>query len=204
MVKTIEIDNNDLNNLKNEKGAISRQLTILGRGECGKTSILYRLTHGQFATEIPATPIESRTVTYDVSGVKINLKIFDTSGQDDYSRFRALTLPVSNYILVCYSVIEPMSFSEVEDTIVSMVETKAPKHAKIILCATKIDMRKEEDIGTQEGLNLAERIGAYKFFECSSLTGENILEIFDFIKKDIYANYNKSENGWFRNLFCCV
>lgn len=203
MVNNVELSNNDLNNLKQDKGGVSKQLTILGRGECGKTSILHRLTRGEFVTEIPATPIESRTITYTVNTTKINLKIFDTSGQDDYSRFRALTLPVSDYVLICYSVVDPMSFSEIEDTILSMVQSKAPAYVKTILCATKIDRREENDIASEEGHALAERIGAIRFFECSSLTGENVNEIFEFVKNDIYSSQNLVKTGWFGSLFNC-
>lgn len=182
---------------------ITKQLTMIGRGECGKTSIMHRLIRGQFITEIPATPIESECIEYLVNKTKITLKIFDTSGQNDYSRFRALTLPVSDYILVCYSVVDPISFSEVEDTLFSMIEQKAPAHAKVILCATKIDKRTELDKTTEEGRLLAKRINAIAFFECSSLANEGVSEIFDFIKSDAYASKNVPQPGFFARFFSC-
>lgn len=186
---------------------LSKQMTIIGRGECGKTCILNRLVHGTFSESLPATPIESEIMNYDVNGTLINLKIFDTSGQDDYSRFRALTLPISDYVLVCYSIIDRASFKEVEDTLVSMIEQKAPAHAKVVLCATKIDCMEEGDIDREEGLELKKRIGAVAFFECSSFTGQGIHKIFDYIKNDIYAGAVESPaqqpKGFFSNLFCC-
>lgn len=188
---------------------VVRNLTILGRGECGKSSILYRLMKGKFDPDVTATPLESETLEFSVDSKKVELKIFDTSGQDDYARFRTLTLPISDYALVCYSVEDPISFSEIEDTIISLIKSKAPPHVKIILCAAKIDLRREDDKTTEEGLLLAEQIGAVGFFECSSATGEGVAQIFDFIKNDIYVSLNyrapepSNERSLFSRLFNC-
>ncbi|KAI4291598.1 Ras-like protein gene family, member A [Pancytospora philotis] len=190
-----------------QESSVAKKLTIIGRGECGKTCILRRLVYGTFSETLPATPIESETVDYSVNGLSINLKIFDTSGQDEYSRFRTLTLPVSDYVLVCYSITDRASFKEVEDTLVSMVAQKAPAHAKTILVATKMDCMDESHISSEEGKLLRERIGAAGFFECSSFTGQGIHEIFDFIKNDIYLSANKepsgSSSGFFARVFGC-
>lgn len=195
---------------RKDKYDIVKRMTIIGRGGCGKTSILQRLIYSNFSEEIPATPIESESLDYVMNGKNINLKIFDTSGQEDYSRFRALTLPVSDYILICFSVDDPLSYSEVFDTIHYMVKDKMPAGAKILLCATKIDMRNANSITQDEGRALGEQIGVTRYFECSAKTGVGISEIFDCIKSDIYTteiqplNSNSSGFfGFFSSLFKC-
>ncbi|KAI5170287.1 Ras-like protein gene family, member A [Pancytospora epiphaga] len=182
-----------------------KQLTIIGRGECGKTSIVHRLIRGTFSQTIPATPIESEVFSTAVNTTPVTLKIFDTSGQDDYSRFRALTLPISDYVLICYSTVDLMSFTEVEDTIISMVKLKAPANAKVVLCGTKTDIKDDRCVSWEEGRLLSERIGAIQFFECSAFAAEGVTEIFDFIVNDIYYSSVSEEpkRGFFSRLFYC-
>lgn len=183
---------------------ISKKLTIIGRGECGKTSIVNRFINGIFDQVKLATPIESEIYEYKMKNKSFQIKIFDTSGQDEYSRFRTLTLPISDYVLVCFSVIDQKSFSEVGDTLVYMIKQKAPENTRVILCGSKIDLRTDSSITKEEGKALAKEINALEYFECSALTGEGINEIFDYIKLDIYKQaYPKPNNVFTRMFFCC-
>lgn len=185
-----------------EKEGLSRQLTIVGRGECGKTSILRRFFKNEFHDMVNATPIESEELNFIIKNKNFKLKIWDTCGQEDFSRFRALTIPMSDYVIICFSVCDSGSFFEVEDTLAPMIKEKAKPNTKIILVATKIDLRDDNCITTEEGQVLAERIKALKYIECSSLTGFNISEIFEIIKEDMYQNV-RSKDGFFSSLFNC-
>lgn len=186
-----------------ERLSLSRQLTIVGRGDCGKSSILQRFFKNEFHEEVNATPIESEELNFTVKKLNLKLKIWDTCGQEDFSRFRALTIPMSDYIIICYSIADSLSFYEVEDTLKPMIQEKAKENVKIILIATKIDLREESGIiTTEEGRVLADRIEAFKFIECSSLSGFNIKEIFEVIQNDMYEEA-RSKSGFFSSIFSC-
>lgn len=188
--------------VENQKEELTKQLTIVGRGECGKTSILRRFFKNEFHDMVNATPIESEELGFSIKKKNFKLKIWDTCGQEDFSRFRALTIPMSDYVIICYSVVDSGSFYEVEDTLSPMIKEKAKPDTKIILVATKIDLRDENSISMEEGKVLADRIKAFKFIECSSLTCYNIKEIFEIIKEDMYMNI-QSTGGFFSSLFSC-
>lgn len=186
-----------------ESDVTVKQLTIIGRGECGKTSIISRFLRDEFKEEISATPIECENFDFEVREKKYRLKIWDTSGQDDYSRFRTLTLPMSDYVLICYSITDPMSFYEVESTLLQMVKVKGKEDAKVLLVATKKDMRTDDNISKEEGIIMGKKIGALEFIECSSLTGEGIKEIFSWFQNDMLDSFPPKKTGFLSNLFFC-
>lgn len=181
-----------------------KQLTIVGRGECGKTSILKRFFKNEFSEDISATPIENEDFVFSAEGKRFKLKIWDTSGQEDFSRFRTLTLPMSDYVIICYSITDPMSFYEVEDTLIPMVRQKAREDVNIMLVATKVDKRTDDYISTEEGVVLSKKIGAFKFIECSSLTGEGIKEVFDELKRHMTSVCLPKKSGFLSKMFCCT
>jgi len=180
-----------------------KQMTLLGRGECGKTSILTRFFKNEFHEVINATPVESQEYGFEMRGKRMKLKIWDTSGQEEFSRLRPLTIPISDYIMICYSVSDRRSFFEVENTLVPMIKQKAQDHAKIILVATKTDTWTENDTTYEEGFVLANNIGAIGFYESSSLTGEGINEIFAGLRNVMCENFNQTKPRLFSRIFNC-
>jgi len=43
----------------------------------------------------------------------VSLSLWDTAGQEDYDRLRPLSYPQTDVFLICFSVISPVSFSNV-------------------------------------------------------------------------------------------
>lgn len=195
--------------IDSDEFSMIRQLTIIGRGECGKTSIMRRFIHNEFSNEISATLIESEDYIFNAEGKRFKLKIWDTTGQDDFLRLRDITIPMSDYVIICYSVADPLSYYEVENTLVPMVKQKANDNLKIMLVGTKTDLRSDQSydpvniISMEEGMNTSIKIGAFKFLECSSLKNEGIKEIFNVFKRDMKNSAFPKKTGFFQNLFFC-
>ena len=119
------------------------------------------------------------------------MKIFqDTAGQEDYERLRPMTYPQTDIFLICFSLISQSSFDHVQVKWVPEIRHHCP-HTPIILVGTKLDLRnenasltrrrqmKEHPISYPQGKQLANRIGAKKYLECSALTQKGLSEVFD-------------------------
>ncbi len=91
---------------------------------------------------------------------------------------------------MCFSVINQASYDNAESKWSPEIR-KHSAHTPVILCGTKIDMRKDSrtlqslqakgasPISKEQGEQLAKRIGAIKYVECSAKTREGLKEVFD-------------------------
>lgn len=204
--------------MSNTKPLISKQLTLVGHGTCGKTSILNRHMTKSFDENLAPTVFSSTTNEYKHEQGTIELRLWDTAGQDEFSRFRHLALPTADYILICFSVENKASYDEVKNTFIPLIKECCPS-AKYFIAATKIDLREDRDvlerlvengespISREDGLQLAKTVGAAGYFECSAKQNVGIDEIFDQISKYALRDHTKVEKGWFERLmgscYCC-
>lgn len=91
--------------------------------------------------------------------------------------------------LVCYSIISRSSFNNVKNKWLGELSHFAP-NTPIVLLGLKSDLRNDEKVGarlaernekvisTSEGKQLGNEIKASRFLECSALTQENMMKVF--------------------------
>ncbi|KAL7719614.1 Rho-related protein racG [Entamoeba marina] len=166
------------------------KLVIVGDGAVGKTCMLISYTTNAFPNEYIPTVFENYNSSLVVDDVKINLGLWDTAGQEDYDRLRPLSYPSTDVFLVCFSVIAPASYDNVEGKWKPEIDSHCP-NVPIILVGTKIDIRDDSEQvkrlsdkgivpkNEAEGNDLANKIGAVKYIECSALTQHNLKFVFE-------------------------
>jgi Ras family protein A len=130
----------------------------------------------------------------------VELSIWDTAGQEDYDRLRPLSYPNTHTVLICFSVENPESFENIEQKWVPEIAQFCPG-VPFILVGCKTDLRNDhktkqdlivrgrKTISRDEGAELAKRVGAREYVECSAKSGEGVKHVFQ-IAASIAITYN--------------
>jgi len=161
---------------------------VVGDGAVGKTCLLISYTENRFPVDYVPTVFDNFTTGVEVDGNHINFALWDTAGQEEYSRLRALSYPETDVFLLCFSVVSPPSFDNIKTKWFPEVDHHCPE-AKKILVGTKIDLRNDKKIleelngeklpTTEMGENMAKEIGAKAYLECSAYTQEGLKRVFE-------------------------
>ncbi|KAF5922802.1 hypothetical protein HPG69_013147 [Diceros bicornis minor] len=109
---------------------------------------------------------------------------------EDYNQLRPLSYPNTDVFLICFSVVNPASYHNVQEEWVPELKDCMP-HVPYVLIGTQIDLRddpktlarllymKEKPLTYEHGVKLAKAIGAQCYLECSALTQKGLKAVFD-------------------------
>lgn len=181
--------------------SVKRKVVIVGDGACGKTSLLYVFTLGEFPTEYHPTVFENYVTDCRIDGKAVQLALWDTAGQEEYERLRPLSYNNSHVILIGFAIDEPDSLENARSKWVEEVR-KYCSGVPYLLVGLKKDLRLDADVTKyvqfHQGDSAARQIGAKRYLECSALTGEGVDDIFETaIRTSLLVN-EKPSGG------CCI
>lgn len=189
---------------------IRRKLVIIGDGACGKTSLLSVFTLGYFPTHYVPTVFENYVTDCRVDGKSVQLALWDTAGQEDYERLRPLAYAKAHVILIGYAIDNPDSLENVQNKWIEEAQERCPG-VPIILVGLKKDLREDPAareemrkkslhfVQTSYGENIAKQVGAKKYLECSSLTGEGVDDVFEAATRAALTTFDKEKSAG-----CCI
>ncbi|KAJ5639510.1 GTP-binding protein RHO3 [Penicillium longicatenatum] len=163
---------------------VQRKMVLLGDGACGKTSALNVFTRGFFPTVYEPTVFENYVHDIFVDNVHMELSLWDTAGQEEFDRLRALSYEDTHVLMLCFSVDSSDSFENVGSKWIAEINENCPG-VKVVLTALKCDLRKDDEMNDNpsaitfdQGLAKAKEIGAVKYLECSAVQNRGIRESF--------------------------
>jgi len=169
------------------------KIVLVGDGAVGKSYFARTYIEDYFPDDYIPTVFDDRSTTLSLESLPdslYNIDLYITAGQEDYDRLRPLSYPQTDVFLVFFSIISPASLCNVEAKWIAEVRHQCP-NTPIILIGSKIDLRTDADtlsrlkeknlvpITREEGRDMAKKMGAVKYLECSSLTQQGLREILE-------------------------
>jgi len=163
---------------------------VVGDGSVGKTCLLISYTTNSFPGEYVPTVFDNYNANAIVEGNPVNLGLWDTAGSEEYDTLRPLSYPGTDVFLICFSLFSPESYESITKKWYPEITEHAPD-TPIIIVGTKLDLRSkpeaiqslkennQEPISTKKGEELAKKIGAKRYLECSALTQEGLAKVFE-------------------------
>ena len=169
--------------------AISLKILLVGNSSVGKTSLLLRYCGKKFNEDQISTigvDFVDKTITY--RDMKINLHIWDTSGQE---RFRSLAQNFyrnADGIMFVFDLECPDSFEDIRHWLNETEEYS--QDFKKILVGNKMDL--EHKVNRDRIDPFADKRNI-KYFETSAKEGTNVNEVFESLVEEILGNKTEEE-----------
>lgn len=174
----------------------------VGDGAVGKTCMLICYTSNKFPTDYIPTVFDNFSANVTVDGSIVNLGLWDTAGQEDYSRLRPLSYRGADVFVLAFSLISRASYENVLKKWMPELRRFAP-NVPIVLVGTKLDIRDDRGysadhlasslITSAQGEELRKEIGASAYIECSSKTQQNVKAVFDNAVKVVLRPLRRKE-----------
>jgi len=163
---------------------------VVGDGAVGKTCMLMSFSNNTFPQEYVPTVFDNYNTAIMVEDTPYNLGLWDTAGQEEYDRLRALCYPQTDVFLMCFSIISPSSFENIKIRWYPELQHHC-QGTPVLLVGTKLDLREDPNINEglksqglapitkEQGESLSKEIGSSSYVECSALTQKGLKQVFD-------------------------
>jgi len=163
---------------------------VVGDGAVGKTCMLMSFSNNTFPQEYVPTVFDNYNTAIMVEDTPYNLGLWDTAGQEEYDRLRALCYPQTDVFLMCFSIISPSSFENIKIRWYPELQHHC-QGTPVLLVGTKLDLREDPSIidglksqglapiTREQGESLSKEIVSSGYVECSALTQKGLKQVFD-------------------------
>jgi small GTP-binding protein len=170
---------------------INLKILLVGDSAVGKTTLILKYVDGKFSdSHITTIGVEYKDKEITVNNRKINLQIWDTSGQERYRSITKNFYRNAHGILFVFDVTNQTSFDHLKDWLNSSNECDID--FKKIIVGNKIDLN--DRVVNKETMEFfAEKNQIKKSFETSAKDGTNADLIFKEMSELILANKTDEE-----------
>lgn len=174
------------------------KIVVVGDGAVGKTSLLISYVEKVFKHENIPTIFENYVT--NIQGPKgqiIELALWDTAGQEEYSRLRPLSYTGADVLMICYAIDSITSLKNVEDVWFPEVRHFCPG-TPVMLVGLKSDLYEEESCDSKvdpaEADSIAKKNGAFAHIQCSAKLRVKVDNVFYTAINELLAEQLISQN----------
>jgi small GTP-binding protein len=174
--------------------------------------MLISYIENRFPIDYVPTVFDNHMSAVTVDGKPHSVDLWDTAGQEEYKRLRALSYPDTDVFLICFSVVNPSSYENIKTQWIPELKHHCVS-AQTIIVGTKIDLRSDpsrkppesEPLTKDDGVKLAQEVGAKMYVECSSFTQEGLKNVFEqAVRVALSAQTVNTESSEKKKGFCTL
>ena len=170
---------------------ISLKILLVGDSAVGKTTLLIKYIEDKFSdTHITTIGVEYKDKIITINDRKVNLQIWDTSGQERYQAINKNFYRNADGIIFVFDVTKDESFQHLKNWLNSSQD--CDKEFKRIIVGNKIDLEDKRVVNKERIEHFAEKENL-EWFETSAKDGTNVDAIFQKIGELILANKTEEE-----------
>ncbi len=163
------------------------KICIFGDGGVGKTTLVNRCLTGVFKDDMVMTlGMEFFVKKLTISNVRVSLQIWDFAGQRQFKALLPSNVSNASGGLFMYDITRYLTVKNLNEWItIFKKNNNAIGKVPIVLVGGKLDLKEYRSISKETGFEIAKKNDFFKFIECSSVTGENVDEIFITLAREI-------------------
>jgi len=170
------------------------KVVLLGEGCVGKTSLMLRYVQKQFndkhLTTIQASFLQKKLT---VDGVRVNLAIWDTAGQEKFHALGPIYYRDSNGAILVYDITDRDSFDRVQNW-VKELRKMLGEGIVLVIAGNKCDLERQRVVSLEEAEAYAKTVGA-EHFSTSAKMDKGVSELFLQLTKLLMAHSSTSRGG---------
>jgi small GTP-binding protein len=154
------------------------KVVIVGDGGVGKSTMVQRLTTGQFIPQKITIGTDLATYDVDVDDIASRLQIWDFAGERRFRLFLPNYARGARGCIICYDITRRTSFDSLTEWY-NIVNQNA-RNPAFILVGEKLDLADvRRSVEAEQAEDFKEKFKLDYFFETSSKSGENNRLIFE-------------------------
>mmetsp|Transcript_86877 Transcript_86877/g.106558 ORF Transcript_86877/g.106558 Transcript_86877/m.106558 type:complete len:198 (+) Transcript_86877:85-678(+) len=162
------------------------KIVVLGGGGVGKSALTIRLVTDNFLDEYDPTIEDSYQCGLSVDGVREELDILDTAGQDQFEALQDHWIRESDAFLLVYSITNKRTLEHCQTLYKKIKRNKENRYIALVLVGNKSDLPKDvRQVTYDEGKKVATKLGNAKFYETSAKTGDGVRQAFEEVVREM-------------------